>query len=144
MRAEKIILSCIAIIVGLLVAGIAFFIYQSTKTIPPSKLPKITISSSSPTIAQENSNMFLSVDQPADESVTDSKTLTINGKTNPENTIIINTPIEDQVITPAQNGNYSITATIDTGENQIVLTAINPNGEELRKILTVTYSTEQF
>lgn len=144
MKIEKIVLSFIAVMVGLLVAGIAFFVYQSTKVIPSSKLPKITINSPSPTVTLPPPTVILSIDQPLDESVTDKKSITVNGKTNPNATIIVNTASDDQVVKPATTGDFSITVPLNDGENQITLTAINDNGEEVTKQLTVTYSTEQF
>jgi len=48
------------------------------------------------------------------------------------------------VITPSQEGDFSTTAIITSGENQITITAIAPNGEEVKKTVTVTYSTEEF
>lgn len=144
MKTEKIVLSFIAIMVGLLVAGIAFFIYQSTKTIPPSKLPKITINTPSPTITQQPLTVTLSVDQPLDQSVVSSKSITITGKTNPDATIVVNTASDDQVATPTSTGDYSIAETLANGENEITVTAIGSNGQEISKKITVTYSTEDF
>ena len=144
MKTEKVVLSFIAVLVGLIVAGIAFFIYQSTKTIPPSKLPKITINSPSPTIMYKPNIDFV-IDQPADESVVDKRSITIHGKINPADaTIIVTTATDDQVVSPASTGVFSITVPIDEGENEIVLTAINAAGEEVTKKLTITYSTEEF
>src|ERR1700736_5850174 len=96
MKTEKVVLSFIAVIVGLLVAGIAFFIYQSTKTIPPSKLPKITINSPSPTITLPPTTVVLSIEQPADESVMNKRSITITGHTNPDAVIVVNTATDDQ------------------------------------------------
>lgn len=144
MKTEKIVLSFIAVLVGLLVAGVAFFIYQSTKTIPPSKLPKITINSPSPTITTPPPTVVLTIDQPTDESVVTKKSITISGKTNPDAIIVVNTATDDQVITPVSTGNFTMTVSLGDGENLITFTAINGKGEEVRKQLTVTYSNEDF
>jgi Glucodextranase, domain B len=144
MKTEKVVLSFIAVLVGLLVAGIAFFIYQSTKTIPASKLPKITINVPSPTITLPPPTVTLSIDQPTDESIVTTRSITINGKTNPDATIVVNTATDDQVTTPTANGTFSLTVNIDDGENEITITAINAKGEEITKKLTITYSTEEF
>jgi hypothetical protein len=141
MKTEKVVLSFIAVLLGLVVAGIAYFVYQSTKSIPSSKIPTITIAQPSPT---PQSSVILSVDQPTDNAVVTSRTLTINGKTNPDATIILTTSSDDQIVTPASNGNYSVTTTIASGENQILVTAIGSNGEETSKKITITYSTEDF
>lgn len=144
MKAEKIILSLVAVIVGLIAAGIAFYLYQMTKTIPPSKKETISIKNQiSPTPTPNNQN-FLTVENPKDESVTDTKTVTISGKTEPGATIIVSTENSDQVVNAAGNGDYTLTTTIGSGTNVIQITAVFTNGEEKKVTRTVTYSTESF
>lgn len=141
MKAEKIVIAFIAVSVGILVAGIAFYLYQATKILSPAKTKIISISSPTST---PTPSIFLTVDHPRDEEVSDKKTITISGKTDSSATIVISTQSTDQVITPASNGNFSTTLAIDDFENQIEITAIAPNGEEARIVRTVTYSTESF
>ena len=141
MKTERVVLAVIAIIVGLAVAGIAFFIYQSTKTIPSDKTQTIKIVTPTPTPAPSS---LLSVDSPADESVVPTRSITISGKTTADATIIVNTSTDDQVVAPAANGNYSLTTTLADGENLITITAIGANGDEVTKTITVTSSLEQF
>ncbi len=143
MKKEQVVLSFIAILLGLLVAGIAFYFYQSTKVIPPSKTKTITIT---PPIEKNktSSSIYLSLDSPKDEEVVDSKTVTVSGKTTPDATVLITTNASDQVITPAKNGSFSTTVTIENMENQILVKAISPNGEEIDAIRVVTFSTESF
>jgi hypothetical protein len=62
----------------------------------------------------------------------------------PNTTIIVSTEINDQVVNPAANGNFTLDTTIDNGTNLIQITAIFPNGEEKKMTRTVTYSTESF
>ncbi|MGH7246180.1 MAG: hypothetical protein ACREGI_04575 [Candidatus Levyibacteriota bacterium] len=141
MKTEKIVLSFIAVVVGLMVAGIAFYAYQTTKTIPNQNNKTVTIHPATPT---PKPSVYLFIDTPTDLSVTDSKTLKVSGKTAPDATLIISTGTSDVVITPQSTGSFSSTITIQDGENQLLLTAIAPNGEETKKTLTVTYSTENF
>lgn len=143
MRTEKIVLSFIAIFVGLCVAGVAFYFYQSTKVISPTAT-KVAVTTSTPTPTPIDPNSLLSIQSPKDEAVVTSKTVTVNGKTDPNATIVISTPVDDQVATPSSNGDFTTTVTIDSGENQIIITAIAPDGQEVNKKLTVTYSTENF
>ncbi len=141
MKTEKVVLSFIAVVIGLLVAGIAFFLYQSTKTIPDSKIPKITIANPTPT---KSPSVFLSIDKPQDGEVVSQKSITISGKTIEGATLIVSTSGTDQVVSPAENGNYSVSVPLDDDENQITLTAISQSGDEITKTITVTYSTEDF
>ncbi len=129
-----------AVIVGLIVAGIGFYIYQTTKAIPPTKLGTVKISPPTPTPPA----VILAVTSPIDESITANKTITISGKTNPTATILISTPTADQVIKPSSQGDFSTTATIGDGANLIRIIAIGPSGNQSEKDITITYSTENF
>lgn len=141
MKTEKVVISFIAVAIGILVAGILFYLYQTTKTIPPSKTKTVTITPLSPT---PQASIFLSLDKPKDEEVLDSRTVTIAGKTVKGAIVVISTYASDDVITPASNGSFSTTATLDDGQNLIEITAIAPNGEEIKTTKVVTYSTENF
>lgn len=141
MKKEKIILSFLAVIGGLLVAGVSYFAYQSTKVIPTSNMKTISLTTPSPV---QKSSVFLSIDNLKDEDVVDKKTITISGKTISNAIIVLSDNTEDQVVTPAQNGNFSITETLDNGVNKLEFTAIAPNGEQQKVTKIITYSTESF
>jgi hypothetical protein len=142
MKAERIVLSFIFILLGLLVAGGGFYLYQLTKTIPDSKLNAITVKSPTPT--PDLSGDLLILDSPTDESVVDNRIITISGKTTPDATIIISTDTADQVVKPTTTGTFSLTQTIGTGTNFIEVRAIFADGLEKKMNRTVTYSTESF
>lgn len=140
MRFEKLLLAFFAILGGLLVAGVAFYVYQSTKAISPTQIKTVRITTPTPT----NAPVLLAIDSPQDESVTTSRIVTVSGKTDSHATLIISTDTADQVVTPSATGAFTTTVTIGTDENLIHVTAITTNGEETEKTLTVTYSTEDF
>lgn len=141
MKTEKIVISFIAILIGILFASVAFYFYQSTKTVPQSE---IKIAGTPTPTSKSKSAVFLAIDSPRDEEVVSKKTINIVGKTTSEAIVVISTKNTDEVIKPASNGNFSTTAVIDNGVNKIEITAINPNGEETKIIRTVTFSTENF
>ena len=143
MKAEKVILSFVAIFVGLLASGIAFYLYQLTKTIPD-KADSTTVSAKlTPSPTPDNSN-FLTIDSPKEEEVFSKKVITVNGKTVPGSTILVSTEDGDQVVTPATNGNFTLTQSIPNGTTLMQITSIFPNGEEKTVTRTVTFSTENF
>lgn len=144
MKAEKIVISFIAVAIGILVAGGAFYFYQRTKTIPEEESETRSIAVSKKPTPSPKPSIFLTVESPKDEEVFDQKTITISGKTDPEATIFISTAVNDQVLEPARNGNFSTTQTIQDGQNRIEITAISKNGEETTVVRTVTFSTEVF
>ncbi|MGA2911864.1 MAG: hypothetical protein ABSE17_04530 [Candidatus Levyibacteriota bacterium] len=141
MKQERVILSFVAVLIGLLAAGLAFYFYQSTKTISSSN--QITVNAPTPTPTPKPA-VYLSLSSPDDEIVVGNSTLTVSGKTNPNATIIIYTADGQQVIQPSNQGDFSTTLTLDDGENLLKLTSILPGGETNTVQRTVTYSTEDF
>lgn len=141
MKIEKIVISLIAVVVGILFAGVAFYLYQSTKVVNDSETKTVAITPPTPT---PKATIYLSLDSPGEGDVSDKKTITVSGKTIPGSLVVISTDVDDQVITPSSVGNFSATTTIDNGGNIINVTAIAPNGEEITVRRTVTFSTESF
>lgn len=141
MKKERVVLAFIAAIIGLLVAGIAFYIYQSSKTIHISN-PTATPSVQTPT--EKDQNIFLNLTNPSDESVISNKVVQVSGNTKPGATVVVLTELDQKIVTPSVKGDFSTTINIDSGENIIEVTAIAPNGEEKTINRTVTFSTEQF
>ena len=144
MKTEKIMLSFIAVLVGLLVAGVVFYFYRSTKVISPVMTKKTTAKSSPTPKPTKTLGNSISLDQPQDGSVIAQKSVVVSGKTAPDATVIISTSIADQTVKPSANGNFSTTIAIDTGTNLVYVTAILANGSEITKTVTVTYNTESF
>ncbi|HZE86639.1 MAG TPA: hypothetical protein VE090_00370 [Methylomirabilota bacterium] len=144
MKAERVILSFVAVIVGLVAAGIAFYLYQMTRVVPAQKdKPIAMMPKDSPSPTPDNANI-LTVESPSDQTVFDKKIITITGKTRSDATILVNSENTDQVVKPASNGNFSITQTIPDGTTLLHITAVFPNGQEQTITRTVTFSTENF
>lgn len=141
MKKEKVILSFIASLIGLLAAGVVFYFYESSKTIPKSQVKTISIISPSPT---PKPSIFLSLEEPKDEDVVSKKVITISGKTIPDAIVSIITKTHQDVITPALNGDFSTSINIDDGQNLIEIAAFSSNGESIKLTRTVTFSTEEF
>jgi hypothetical protein len=141
MKTEKIIISFIAVFVGILFAGIAFYLYQSTKVIPPSGTKTVAITPPTPT---PKATIYLSLQTPDEGDVVDKKVVTVSGKTVPGSLVIITSDVDEQVVSPSSVGDFSATTTIDDGGNILNVTAIAPNGEEVTTSRIVTYSTESF
>lgn len=141
MKTEKIVISFIAIFIGIVVAGIAFYIYQSTKIVPPSQRKTVAITPPTPT---PKATIYLSLSTPADGEVFDKKIITVSGKTIPGSLVIISTDVSDEVVSPSSIGDFSSTVTIGDNGNILTVTAIAPNGEQITQTRTVTFSTESF
>lgn len=141
MKKEKIILSIIALIIGVVVATACFFIYQSTRKVEKSSIKTISISDPSPT---PSSGLFLTIDTPQDEEVVDTRTIKISGKTTPDAKIVILTQESEEAAIPTKDGSFSTDINLSSDENIIEVSAIGANGEIVKVKRVVSYSTESF
>lgn len=141
MKQERVILSFVMVLIGLLVAGAAFYFYQSTKKVSPTK--DIVTNNITPT-PSANPTFYLIVNEPKDESIADKKTITISGKTDPDAIVVILTSSDQQILQPSSIGNFTTTQTIDAGVNYIRIHAIAKNGEIQTIERIVSYTTEDF
>ncbi len=144
MKAEKVILSFVAVFVGLIAAGIAFYLYQSTKALP-SDQPKASAMkvSQNPTPTPSGNDIF-TVDTPQDGLVSDKKLITVKGTTVKGAIVTVSTDDSDQVVQPASNGDFTLTQTIPDGTSLVDLTVIFPDGTQKTIDRTVTFSTANF
>ena len=140
MKQERIILSFIMVLIGLLVAGTAFYFYQSGKKPTPSVRTAV-----SPTPATAKvKTVLLTLTSPDDQEVLSNKNLDISGKTNPDATILLITDSDQQVLKPNGQGNFTTTTTLDNDQNIITVISILPSGDSKQIQETVTYSTSNF
>jgi hypothetical protein len=146
MKAEKVILSFVAVFVGLIAAGIAFYLYQSTKVVPADQTqPAATQITKAPAALGTTTNAdTFTIDEPSDQQVFDKKLITIKGTAVKGATITVSTDDNDQVVQPADNGDFTLTQTIPDGTSLIEFTAIFPDGTEKKIDRTVTFSTKNF
>lgn len=144
MKIEKVVILFIAVLIGILASGAAFFLYQTTKVVSNSNTKTISINPKPIAKITPKSGIFLTIDSPKDEDVMPSRTIEVIGKTTKDAAILIAGSSSDQVVTPAKNGDFSATVTLDDGENYLEVTAIAPSGEETKVIRTITVSSETF
>ena len=142
MKKETVFLSITALLIGLFVAGGAFYAYQMLSN-PSAKKPVAIVLNATPTPVSSNSEELM-VDEPDDEVVVASKSVKISGKTLPGSTVIVTSENDEQVAIPAGNGNFSLTTTIADGVNIIEILAILPDGSQRKVVRTITYTKESF
>ncbi|MDP3940920.1 MAG: hypothetical protein Q8Q49_01280 [bacterium] len=143
MKAERVILSFIALLIGLGVAGGVFYLYQSSKTVQtPGKKPLPTVVLPSPT--PDETKGILVVEKPKDEDVTTDNTVTVSGKTESDAIVIISSASDEQVASPTATGSFTVTLSLDDGENLIHILAKFSDGTEKKEDRTVTVSSENF
>jgi len=143
MKTEKVILSFVAVFVGLIAAGVAFYLYQTTKIVPDQTKPTATKVTIQTTPVPSGTDTF-TIDTPQDEQVSDKKLITVKGTAVKGAIITISTDDSDQVVQPADNGAFTLTQTIPDGTSIITFNAIFPDGTEKKIDKTVTFSTANF
>jgi hypothetical protein len=143
MSKEKVVLSIIAIFLGLLVAGGAFYIYQITRIVNPPSKNQLPLTVTRPTPSPQNAN-FLNIQNPKNEQVFNKRIISINGKTVPGSTVIISSTGNDNIVTPSAKGDFTLTETLTDGINILKITAIFPDGLEQTITRVITYSAEEF
>jgi len=104
MKSERIILSFIAVLVGLMAAGGTYFIYQNFIKNPTKSSVLTATVKQTPTPTLQNSNDYLTIQNPSDEMVTSTRSLQVNGKATKDATIIVSTPSVDQVAIASNDG----------------------------------------
>lgn len=141
MRKEVIIVILVGVAIG---AIVAFGIYTAQSAIDQQSAADTQdqtteVPDSQPTPTEEHS---LSINQPADESISDQEEITIAGSTTPESVITILTPENEYLLTADSQGNFSSEIELAGGANSITVTAFDELGNRAESILTVVYSTE--
>lgn len=145
MKAERIILSFVAILVGLFAAGVAFYLYQSTRALPPEKTQTIAIAKPTNAITPPPAETgLLTIDTPKEDEVFNKKQIRVSGKAEADATIIVSTEDADQIAEPAANGTFTVTVSIPDGTSILRVTSILPSGEETVVNRAVTFTTENF
>jgi len=138
---ERLIIIVLAVISGLIITTAAFFVYQNFFSGTKTAQDRDQDSSQK---RQVTENLLLEVSEPADGSLTDKRTISVKGTTNPENIVIVSSNQEDDSGKPSTDGKFSITIGIDAGANFLIVRSISPDGRETKKEIVVTYTTEEF
>ncbi len=91
---------------------------------------------------QENiSTIFLDIFTPENESIVEKENLSISGKTNPNNVIVINTLNDTFHTVSKESGEFDIEISLEPGINILHFTAISSDDTQIEKEILVTYST---
>lgn len=85
----------------------------------------------------------LTINSPSDNFVSDSKKIEINGETQKDNTVVIETDLENTVFIATSEGKFKIPVSLSEGVNQIYITSYNSQGDAAGKNLSVFYTGEK-
>lgn len=142
MKKERVILSFIALLIGLAVAGGAFYVYQQTQKNPSDVKSDTVVSIPEPTPVDQSH--LLLVEKPKNEEVITSQTVTVSGKTLPDTVLVAQTESGEQVAKASSNGNFQFSIDINEGVNVFSITALFTDGTQKSEERVITYSEEDF
>ncbi len=94
-------------------------------------------------VTSKPKSFTLTLDQPADESLTFNPSILISGKTSPLLDVLISTDKNDQVIEAKPDGTFSLTLNLDEGVNNIKVVVFDPTGDFREERRLVYYSKEK-
>jgi cytoskeletal protein RodZ len=133
----------------LLIGGLTYALKQS----PANRSPTNSESSAMPTSAASSSNqntnpnsqtaipkpttvpLNLSIVEPKNRAVVNNSNLKVSGKTVASAEVFVN----DKELTADSAGNFSTTITLDEGDNSVIVSANDDNGNYAEQELTITY-----
>jgi hypothetical protein len=145
---ERIIIVFVAVIIGLVFTTVGYLLYQSFQTPSTQNANRPNTPSNNlpfeATPTPDENQLYITISEPTKEAITDTRTISIKGKTNPGNTVIISSNQADVVAEPTADGSFSTTITINAGPNLLIARAIDAQGNETQIEQTVTFVSEEF
>lgn len=116
---------------------------SKTQKHTPTPTPTPQISSIPSPVANPTQapDIKLEISTPANDALVSTSSITVSGNTSPKSQIIVNTPISAYNTQSDDQGNFSISINLEIGANEVKVTAVDQNDNQIDSDLTVTYST---
>ena len=142
MKKEVILAITIGFVIGLV---LTFFIYKSqlgrnagNEILSPLANNNEILTQTSPAFEKS-----LKIISPIDQSISQDGKTTIVGSNSPLSWILIMGEKGEKIVQADDKGNFTTDLLLVSGENEIIITAIEPDGTQISKTLTVVYSTAE-
>lgn len=133
----------IAIIIGFgLGLVITFGIWTANQALKKPTAEKAPLTQEKTTPAS-TTELSLSLSSPENNSISSEETIEVSGKTNPRVVVVILYPEGEKILEADENGSFSTEISLTGGENEISISAYDKEGNEIKKNLTVVYSTAE-
>lgn len=142
---ERIIIVFVAVIIGLVLTTVGYLLYQSFQNPSQNNSEPQQQTVNQPTATPSpDMSFYVTITEPKNESITNKRTITINGTTNPGNTVIVSSNQDDVIAEPKEDGTFSTSITINAGSNIIIARAMNSEGDIVEYSSVVTFVAEDF
>jgi len=138
MKKEVILAIVIGFGIGLL---ITFGIYTARTALDQKQTDDQIAASLPPVSDDQTTSSTLIINTPANESLLDSDTVPLEGKSAPNSVVTIISSLENQIIPTQADGIFKTEIELEGGLNQIVISAFNESGEKTSTQLSLVFST---
>lgn len=141
MKKEVILAITIGFIIGLV---LTFFVYKSQlgRSVSGEILSPLA-SKEVPTEIEPLPEKSLTIIAPLDQSISSEGKTTITGSNSPLAWVLIMGEKGEKVIQADEKGNFETDLLLVSGENEIIVTAVDQDGSEISKTLTIVYSVAE-
>jgi hypothetical protein len=135
----------LAITIGFIVGLVITFVFYRFKIIPGqnNEILSPAPSNNSQGLNNSPSDSVLTIISPLDQSISQEAKTTISGKTNSLSWVVIMGEKGEKMVQADNEGNFQTDLLLISGENEIFITAVNNEGEEISQTLTIVYSTAE-
>lgn len=145
MKKEVLLAITIGVVLGLIImAGVKFDNLKNLTTAENSNSETLNTISPVPTITPTPTpepTLTISILSPENESLIDTPTVELVGKTSPLSIVVIIAEEDEVILRSSEQGDFKTEVDLIGGENIIEITAYNNEGEEARTELMLTYTT---
>lgn len=137
MKKEVVVAVLLGLILGLI---ITYGVYRAQFS-SSSEQEKTLKQSPEPTTSPELLSSLV-IHSPADESIVDTKEVTVAGTADPNNFIIIFTNDASTITSADTTGAFSVKTSLEAGSNIIEVNSVNEDGQTVTQELVVIYTTQ--
>lgn len=135
----------LAVIAGLSLGVLAAWgVWNFSQKKPADLSTSVLLKTQSPDSLAKTNGFELTLKQPENDSLQNSPTATVSGKTVKGATVVISTSLDDQVLTASPDGSFKTEVDLREGKNDITITAFDKSGEEKTETRTVNYTNKEF
>lgn len=133
-----IISQIVILIVGLVLAGVLYYIlniqYQP---------PKNSYSASGGPVTTAPASLSLELSSPSDDTLTFTPSVVVSGKTAPNSSVLISSEYNDLVVSSKSDGGFSTIFELKEGPNNINVVVFDSTGDQRSAQKVVYYSKEK-
>ena len=149
MNKDAILATTIGLILGLAIAGVFIFGPGVARSLPKFTLPSFSFPKpTTKTLPQPTSapkEFTLSITAPLPDAVEPKKDVVVSGLTAQGATVVIQGPVDEDVVISGADGAYAGRITATEGKNDITVTAYSEGGtKQAQTAVTIFYTEENF